>query len=63
MAIIKLSSTNPKFSHVIMKNPASGMQIKTLRQGFSFGWFKDESEYCVYFKDSDDEISFKEISA
>ena len=46
-----------------MKNPASGMQIKTLRQGFSFGWFKDESEYCVYFKDSDDEISFKEISA
>lgn len=59
MAILQLSSTNPKFSFIIRKNPASGMTIKSLRKGKTFAWFKDENTYNVYFKDADNEISYQ----
>ncbi|HSG31939.1 MAG TPA: SAM-dependent methyltransferase, partial [Thermodesulfobacteriota bacterium] len=61
MSAIKLKSENPKMSWVISKNPESGMVSKGLRLGVAFGWFtpNQEDEYNVYFKDADDEVSFK----
>lgn len=58
MAILKLKSTNENFSHVISKNPASGMIAKGLRQGVSFGWFGDNETYLIFFKDSMNEVSY-----
>ena len=58
MCIIILSSTNPKFSFILNKNPKSGMQIRTLRKGFAFGFYKNDSNYLVYFKDKVGEMSY-----
>ncbi|QKE73851.1 methyltransferase domain-containing protein [Arthrobacter citreus] len=60
MAIFQLSSTNPDFSYIIAKNPGSGMSIKTIRKGNAFAWYSTEDTYNVYFKDADNEISYKE---
>ena len=60
MAIVQLKSTNPNFSFLIRKNPASGMLIRSIRKGFGYGWFKDENTYNVYFKDADNDISYKQ---
>lgn len=60
MAIVQLQSTNPDFSYVIEKNPATGMIVKSVRKGKSFGWFSDEGTYNVFFKDSENEISYPE---
>lgn len=59
MSFLQLKSTNPDFSFIIRKNPASGMQAKKIRQGVSFGWFSGEDTYNIYFKDSDTEVSYK----
>lgn len=59
MALMKIESQNPDLSFVIAKNPESGMQMRSLRQGVVAGWFHNES-YYMYFKDSPDELSFKE---
>jgi hypothetical protein len=58
MSIVQLKSDNPKMSWVISKNPESGMLVKGLRLGTAFGWFKD-SAYNVFFKDAEDEVSYK----
>ena len=58
MVLISLSSSNPKFSFIIRKNPANGMIMTKLRQGFSFGWYATPSQYCIYF--SDNGMSYKE---
>lgn len=63
MSIFQLSSSNQNFSHIISKNPASGMIIKTLRKGKCFGWFSENnnfSNYNCYFKDADNEISYSD---
>ncbi len=60
MAIIQLSSNNPNFSFIIRKNPASGMMLRTIRQGTAFGWFSEDQRYNVYFKDAENEISYKQ---
>jgi len=60
MAIIQFSSTNPEFSYVIAKNPASGMSIKSIRKGQAFAWFSNENTYNVFFKDADNDLSYKE---
>lgn len=61
MALVEIRSTNPEFSYVIAKNPATGMLVKENRQGFGYGYFvkDDPSRYMVYFRDSDTEVSYK----
>lgn len=59
MAIVQLRSTNPQLSFIIRKNPQSGMQLRPVRQGIAYGWYSDEATYNVYFKDADNEISYK----
>lgn len=64
MCILILSSSNPNFSFIIKKNPESGMIVKNIRKGHAFGYYKKNSvsEYVIYFKDSDNEISYKEYT-
>ncbi len=61
MAILQLKSTNPKLSYLIKKNPDSRMIIRAIRQGLAFGWFScpDNQIYNIYFKDADNDISYK----
>lgn len=65
MAFLKLSSENKNLSWVLEKNPATGVVIKSNRQGYLFGFFPlienklIENEYCIYFKDASDEVSYK----
>lgn len=65
MALLKLGSTNPKLSFILSKNPQtirfSGEAFtRTLRKGNLYGWFSkaDDSEFKLFFKDSDTECSF-----
>ncbi|NBI29875.1 class I SAM-dependent methyltransferase [Chengkuizengella marina] len=60
MAVVQLSSTNPNFSFMIKKNPNSGMMLKSIRKGKAYGWYSDEATFNVYFKDADNEVSFKQ---
>lgn len=60
MSIVSVSSTNPNFSFVIQKNPDSGIKLQSLRLGIAVGWFsKSNSTYNIFFKDAEDEISYK----
>lgn len=63
MAIVQLRSTNPQLSFIIRKNPQSGMQLRPVRQGIAYGWYSDEATYNVYFKDADNEVSYKRTMA
>ena len=59
MALALIGSTNPNFSHIIGKNPASGMQAKPVRSGIAMGWFHPDSQcYNVFFKELSDESSY-----
>ncbi|MDR6884306.1 class I SAM-dependent methyltransferase [Bacillus sp. 3255] len=60
MAIVQVRSTNPQFSFLIKKNPSSGMMLRSIRKGMAYGWYTDEQTYNVYFKDADNEISYKQ---
>ncbi len=60
MAIVQLKSTNPKFSFLIKKNPSTGMLIRQIRKGIAYGWYTDDSTFNVYFKDADNEVSYKQ---
>ncbi|WP_106766761.1 class I SAM-dependent methyltransferase [Paenibacillus faecalis] len=60
MAIVQLTSRNPQFSFLIKKNPESGMQLRSLRQGMAYGWYSEPSVFNVYFKDADNDISYKQ---
>jgi SAM-dependent methyltransferase len=60
VAIVQLKSTNPSFSFVIKKNPNSGMMLRSVRKGMAYGWYTDDSTFNVYFKDADNEVSFKQ---
>ncbi|WCF11473.1 methyltransferase domain-containing protein (plasmid) [Paenibacillus thiaminolyticus] len=59
MAIIQVKSSNPNFSFVIRKNPATGMLLREIRKGLGYGWFSDDNTYNVYFKDADNDVSYK----
>jgi len=62
MAYLQLKSDNPNLSFILMKNPESGMTLRRYRRGTFFGWFTpnaDNQVYNLYFKDGDDEVSFK----
>ncbi|MGG4494879.1 methyltransferase domain-containing protein [Brevibacillus reuszeri] len=60
MAIVQLRSQNPDFSFLIKKNPRSGMLLRSIRKGIGYGWYTDDSTFNVYFKDADNEISYKQ---
>lgn len=36
------------------------MQVRAVRKGLAYGWFSDTSTYNVYFRDADNEISYKQ---
>ncbi|MFC3799344.1 class I SAM-dependent methyltransferase [Cohnella sp. GCM10012308] len=59
MAIVQLKSSNPQFTFLIRKNPSAGMQLRQVRQGMTYGWYSDDATYNVYFKDADNDISYK----
>ncbi|WP_195575417.1 class I SAM-dependent methyltransferase [Paenibacillus sp. 1001270B_150601_E10] len=59
MAIIQAASTNPKFSYMIRKNPSNGMILRDIRKGIAYGWYSDANTYNIYFKDADNDISYK----
>ncbi|GFN31481.1 class I SAM-dependent methyltransferase [Paenibacillus xylaniclasticus] len=61
MAIVQLRSTNEQLSFLIKKNPNTGMMIRSIRQGVAYGWYSDDNRaFNVYFKDADNEISYKQ---
>ncbi|MEK0312257.1 class I SAM-dependent methyltransferase [Cohnella sp. 56] len=60
MAIVQVRSANPKFTFLIKKNPGTGMQLRPVRQGMAYGWYSDDATFNVYFKDADNEISYKQ---
>lgn len=60
MAIVQVKSTNPDFSFLIKKNPATGMLLRSIRKGMAYGWYTDDRTFNVYFKDADNEISYKQ---
>ncbi|MBP1966443.1 class I SAM-dependent methyltransferase [Paenibacillus aceris] len=60
MAIVQVRSTNPQLSFIIKKNPESGVMLRSIRKGMAYGWYTDASAFNVYFKDADNEISYKQ---
>ncbi|NOU99406.1 class I SAM-dependent methyltransferase [Paenibacillus planticolens] len=60
MAIVQVRSTNPQLSFIIKKNPESGALLRSIRKGMAYGWYTDASTFNVYFKDADNEISYKQ---
>nr|WP_246354178.1 class I SAM-dependent methyltransferase [Paenibacillus phytohabitans] len=55
-----MKSTNPQFTFLIKKNPQSGMQLRPVRKGIAYGWYSDDATYNVFFKDADNELSYKQ---
>ena len=61
MAFLQLRSTNPNFSFLLKKNPASSMIAKELRKGVLFGYYSDAGQtFNAYFRDAFNEISYPE---
>lgn len=66
MGILKVGSTNPKFSYVISKNPATIKESKKpftrqVRKGVAYGWFsQNDQEFTLWFRDNAAEVSFAE---
>lgn len=60
MAIVQVKSSNPMLSFLIKKNPNSGMLLRSVRKGMAYGWYTNDSTFNVYFKDADNEISYKQ---
>ncbi|MFS0916456.1 class I SAM-dependent methyltransferase [Brevibacillus sp. 179-C 1.1 NHS] len=60
MAIVQLQSENPDLSYMIKKNPHSGLTLRSIRKGIAYGWFSDTTTYNAYFKDAENEVSYKQ---
>lgn len=58
MAHLTIKSNNENLSWVLVKNPASGVQTRAIRQGTGFGWFQGEDTYHLHFRDGVDTDSF-----
>jgi len=64
--MIKIESTNPKFSWILRKNPETQRTknepfSKALRKGMSYGWFTTDQQFNLLFIDSKTETSFNTI--
>lgn len=65
--MITLTSTSPKFSWILRKNPETQRTknepfSKSLRKGTAYGWFTDDQTFKMLFIDSPTESSFNTIS-
>lgn len=60
MATLIVKSENPNLSYILGKNPSSPALVKGIRKGVAVGWYANPSTYCINFKDSKAEVSFKE---
>lgn len=66
MSVLTVSSSNPKLSWVLQKNPATIRNSKEpykkeIRQGVAYGWFLDEDKaFRLWFKDNPLHCSFAE---
>jgi small RNA 2'-O-methyltransferase len=59
MAIVQIKTEDENLGFIIRKNPASGMQIKSIRQGTAFGWYsQNNTAFNILFKDADNAVSF-----
>jgi len=58
MALLKIFSNSENFSWAIYKNPHSGISTRPIRQGLGIGWFSDNNQYNLFFKDGEDANSF-----
>lgn len=65
--LFTVGSTNPNFSYIIQKNPntireSSTPFTRSLKKGKIYGWFTnlDNSEFRLWFKDSETEVSFSD---
>jgi len=36
------------------------MQLRQIRQGMAYGWYSDDATFSVYFRDADNDISYKQ---
>lgn len=50
---MRVSSTNPKFSYIINKNPSSPMSIKSLKKGHLVGGYTKDGSYVSVFIDNE----------
>lgn len=67
MSVLTISSTNPNFSHILAKNPAtireSGKAYRReIRKGVCYGWFNsaNDDSFRLWFKDHETQSSFAE---
>ncbi|GJM70546.1 hypothetical protein HMSSN036_27620 [Paenibacillus macerans] len=44
----------------MITNPHSGMLLRSIRKGMAYGWYTGEHTFNVYFKDADNNISYKQ---
>lgn len=60
MCLLTISSTNDKLSWIIGKNPTSGMTIRKIKKGTSYGFYSETTSntYIIYFRDAPFEISY-----
>ena len=42
------------------ENTSTGMLLRSIRKGMAYGWYTDALTFNVYFKDADNEISYKQ---
>lgn len=62
MSVILLKSANPDLSYILQKNPeTTPLVVKSLKCGNLFGFYSknDPSTFVIYFRDGDDEVSYK----
>jgi len=62
MSLILLKSENPDLSYILQKNPeTTPLVVKSLRFGNLFGFYSksDPQTFVIYFRDGDDEVSYK----
>ena len=60
MAFLQIGSTNPKFSFLLRKNPATGLLCRSVKAGTLFGYYSNENAvFNCLFKDADWEVSYK----
>lgn len=65
MSVLTIGSKNPEFSWVISKNPATIRDSKepykkSIRKGLAYGWFPNDQQFRLWFKDNPLECSFAE---
>lgn len=62
MSVLLLKSANPDLSYVLQKNPeTTPLVVKSLKFGNLFGFYSksDPTTFVIYFRDGDDEVSYK----